>query len=283
MIAPPWAGSEDDQDLSHLIWEPSRSSGSSNAYGASEVPVAPEAGYHGRRSSFRIQNRALQANEIEELTQSDSSSKTTWSSRSFRSSASLTAENRNVPSEAPHLNARDRPSGSRDRPLMAGHVVYSSQSETVSGDSGSDCQPRRFRMKALSLGSNSGSEAAAANSAANVSHANDGTRGITRGVAGSSEPSNGMADLASVPLDEDGNLTSVGSILHHTGGCKPCLSVFTNEACEFNIDCEFCHFPHKKKGKTRPCKKKRDRYRKLCDHMGQPVEDGDGATRDGED
>merc|ERR1712190_482986 len=38
--------------------------------------------------------------------------------------------------------------------------------------------------------------------------------------------------------------------------------------CSMGITCEFCHFPHQKRtGKMRPCKGKRDRYRKFVDRL----------------
>jgi len=61
-----------------------------------------------------------------------------------------------------------------------------------------------------------------------------------------------------VPHDEHGNLSSVGSIPHATGACRPC--VFANserKACQNGLECLFCHLPHTPKKRMRFCKKKR--------------------------
>jgi len=49
-----------------------------------------------------------------------------------------------------------------------------------------------------------------------------------------------------VPKDENGNPTSLGSANHFEGGCKPCLFVVQHRECRNGIDCTFCHFPHKR-------------------------------------
>lgn len=60
-------------------------------------------------------------------------------------------------------------------------------------------------------------------------------------------------------------LPSVGSVLHEAGTCKPCLFMHTKIGCQNGETCEFCHFRHKRSGKARPCKGKRERYRKLVE------------------
>lgn len=70
-----------------------------------------------------------------------------------------------------------------------------------------------------------------------------------------------------VPRDETGNLTSIGSTLHDEGGCRPCLFVNAKIGCQNGTLCDFCHFPHKRKNTPRPCKGKRDRYRKMIVRM----------------
>merc|ERR1719352_559790 len=76
-----------------------------------------------------------------------------------------------------------------------------------------------------------------------------------------------LAELkASVRQDKDGQPTSVGSS-NHPNTCKPCLFVFTKFSCENGIFCTFCHFKHKRGNRPRPCKGKRNRYRKLMEHM----------------
>jgi len=69
--------------------------------------------------------------------------------------------------------------------------------------------------------------------------------------------------LASIPRDENGQISSVGAIPHETGTCKPCLFVHTRIGCQNGVECDFCHLSHRRKSKPRPCKGKRDRYRKL--------------------
>jgi hypothetical protein len=64
-------------------------------------------------------------------------------------------------------------------------------------------------------------------------------------------------------------VASLGSARHDFGECKPCLFVNTNVGCQNGAGCDFCHFTHKRKSKPRPCKGKRDRYRKLLTRMEQ--------------
>jgi len=86
-----------------------------------------------------------------------------------------------------------------------------------------------------------------------------------------------------VVLDETGNVTSMGSALHWEDQCKPCLFVHTKVGCQNGASCEFCHFPHKRKNKPRPCKGKRDRYRKLISRMEQEIDERDGEGGVGEE
>lgn len=67
--------------------------------------------------------------------------------------------------------------------------------------------------------------------------------------------------LTQVPLNEDGEPTSIGSVGHPA--CKPCLFVHTDMKCERGVTCRFCHFEHRRRSRPRPCKGKRERYRKL--------------------
>eukprot|EP00747_Dinoflagellata_sp_TGD_P170875 gnl/TRDRNA2_/TRDRNA2_203594_c0_seq1.p1 gnl/TRDRNA2_/TRDRNA2_203594_c0~~gnl/TRDRNA2_/TRDRNA2_203594_c0_seq1.p1 ORF type:complete len:322 (-),score=48.06 gnl/TRDRNA2_/TRDRNA2_203594_c0_seq1:93-992(-) len=61
-----------------------------------------------------------------------------------------------------------------------------------------------------------------------------------------------------IPRNEDGELTSVGSMRHHEQGCTPCLFWFRN-TCAKSIQCGYCHFVHKeqKTRRIRPSKKTR--------------------------
>eukprot|EP00747_Dinoflagellata_sp_TGD_P200799 gnl/TRDRNA2_/TRDRNA2_74228_c0_seq1.p1 gnl/TRDRNA2_/TRDRNA2_74228_c0~~gnl/TRDRNA2_/TRDRNA2_74228_c0_seq1.p1 ORF type:complete len:236 (+),score=44.33 gnl/TRDRNA2_/TRDRNA2_74228_c0_seq1:51-758(+) len=50
---------------------------------------------------------------------------------------------------------------------------------------------------------------------------------------------------------------SKGSVLHGTGGCKPCLWLHTIRGCKFSSECEFCHLDSHKSA-PRASKRKRD-------------------------
>lgn len=72
-----------------------------------------------------------------------------------------------------------------------------------------------------------------------------------------------------VPLDASGRRTSLGSIAHAGRGsdCTPCRLFHSSAGCPDGVLCEFCHFPHNRKSRVRPCKGKRERYRKLLKRM----------------
>jgi len=82
-------------------------------------------------------------------------------------------------------------------------------------------------------------------------------------------PAEQEALLQRLPLTDEGKLTSLGSLDHENNFCRPCLFVHTKVGCMNGPVCDFCHFPHKRKNKPRPCKGKRDRYRKLISRMDQ--------------
>lgn len=81
--------------------------------------------------------------------------------------------------------------------------------------------------------------------------------------------------LEPVRLNEQGEPTSVGSA-GHDQSCKPCLFVHSKVGCRKGVMCEFCHFKHNRRSRPRPCKGKRNRYRKLLNRLeaGQQAEDG---------
>jgi hypothetical protein len=61
-----------------------------------------------------------------------------------------------------------------------------------------------------------------------------------------------------IPRDQNGNFTSIGSIYHACNQCKPCVFAHNAEkACANGIACEFCHFYHEPRKRTRASKKKR--------------------------
>lgn len=76
----------------------------------------------------------------------------------------------------------------------------------------------------------------------------------------------------------EGAVYSVGSQDHDKGTCKPCLFVKSPIGCKNGTDCEFCHLAHKRKNTMRPCKTKRNRYRKL---IQKGLDMGAEATVDG--
>jgi len=67
----------------------------------------------------------------------------------------------------------------------------------------------------------------------------------------------------------DGKLPSTGSRLHEVGMCRPC--VFVRQSCVYGEDCSYCHFAHPKKSKNRPCKGRRERFRKQVSQMEQMI------------
>jgi hypothetical protein len=46
-----------------------------------------------------------------------------------------------------------------------------------------------------------------------------------------------------IPLDEEGNATSLGSILHLEGSCKPC-AFLNKQRCHKKDLCIYCHYVH---------------------------------------
>nr|PVC53987.1 hypothetical protein MACL_00003394 [Theileria orientalis] len=55
-----------------------------------------------------------------------------------------------------------------------------------------------------------------------------------------------------IPLDDNGKLTSIGSVRHLIGDCKPCaFNRHHTKTCMNGIRCNFCHFDHTAKRKTR--------------------------------
>jgi len=79
--------------------------------------------------------------------------------------------------------------------------------------------------------------------------------------------------LQRVPRDEEGELTSVGSILHARGTCKPCVFAHSErKACKSGASCTFCHFEHAPKRRLRVCKKKREELKRFTEEQRQQEE-----------
>lgn len=93
----------------------------------------------------------------------------------------------------------------------------------------------------------------------------------------SSQDSSALEGASPNPLS---NLAvpSLGSARHELEACKPCLFVHTEAGCQKGALCDFCHYPHKRKSKPRPCKGKRDRYRRLLTRMEGALENVDDAS-----
>jgi len=69
---------------------------------------------------------------------------------------------------------------------------------------------------------------------------------------------------------------SVGSALHVSGHCKPCVFVKSTAQCYKGIDCTFCHMHHKRSNHPRPSKAKRSWYKRLIERSSEhPGDDED--------
>jgi len=67
-----------------------------------------------------------------------------------------------------------------------------------------------------------------------------------------------------VPLDAEGKPTSIGTMKHEAGLCKPCVFFPSEIGCSNGITCLFCHITHAR-AQRRLCKSKRERYKKLIE------------------
>eukprot|EP00930_Biecheleria_cincta_P087417 TRINITY_DN76650_c0_g1_i1.p1 TRINITY_DN76650_c0_g1~~TRINITY_DN76650_c0_g1_i1.p1 ORF type:complete len:314 (+),score=67.72 TRINITY_DN76650_c0_g1_i1:126-1067(+) len=84
-----------------------------------------------------------------------------------------------------------------------------------------------------------------------------------------------------VPKDANGQPTSKGSIWHQEGNCRPCFFFKSPVGCSKGVECTFCHFHHRRRERTRPCKSKRDRFKKLVDRMtaSECAEEADTSSK----
>lgn len=64
-----------------------------------------------------------------------------------------------------------------------------------------------------------------------------------------------------IPVDSEGQPTSLGSMHHSARKCNPCLYFCTPAGCPTGVLCTECHIPHIRKNGYRPCKAKRDRQK----------------------
>jgi|Transcript_47133 hypothetical protein len=69
---------------------------------------------------------------------------------------------------------------------------------------------------------------------------------------------------------KSGGVMSEGSALHWQGLCTPC-SFFSqsNGGCRQGLNCDFCHLFHTRSTNSRPGKHRRERHRKIIDHVMQ--------------
>mmetsp|Transcript_39855 Transcript_39855/g.100107 ORF Transcript_39855/g.100107 Transcript_39855/m.100107 type:complete len:134 (-) Transcript_39855:25-426(-) len=69
------------------------------------------------------------------------------------------------------------------------------------------------------------------------------------------------------------DLPSLGSKLHSKRRCRPCAFVRSDAGCQDGAACRFCHMPHanSEKMQIRPCKGKRDRYKKFVDKLMRDI------------
>jgi hypothetical protein len=172
------------------------------------------------------------------------------------------------------------------------------------GSQGSKAKGIKLRNKALTkeqlavMDTSSGSQTISGGAARNQFHSSSLSDSASSALQSSDLESSvdgpgaqGPGDARELAQQEGlaaGDHPSVGSIRHELGACKPCLFVRTHVGCQNGMNCTFCHYLHKSKSKPRPCKGKRDRYRKLLIRMEQnaegkaQVEDDDGPD-EGED
>jgi len=76
--------------------------------------------------------------------------------------------------------------------------------------------------------------------------------------------------LKEIPLDESGNLTSLGSLHHKEGECSPCQFWFKG-VCINGLACNHCHFAHEgqRPRRLRPSKQGRLRMKKRSQQEGE--------------
>lgn len=70
--------------------------------------------------------------------------------------------------------------------------------------------------------------------------------------------------------------------LHEQGTCKVCVFFSTPLGCNRGAACTFCHQRHSRKDKSRPCKSKRERQKRIIDRVqgiGEPALNEDSRAR----
>lgn len=65
---------------------------------------------------------------------------------------------------------------------------------------------------------------------------------------------------------------SIGTALHKSGTCKPCLFVTNQFGCIDGANCQFCHLRHTRVDRPRPSKQKRERFKKFQERIFSQAE-----------
>lgn len=96
-------------------------------------------------------------------------------------------------------------------------------------------------------------------------HASSSSAGHQEGPGSSDEDLEDELEEPASPSAE----WSVGSQLHAAGQCKPCHYVKMPGGCYNGKDCTFCHLPHSKSTRSRPCKNKRMKWKRFAGFLEQ--------------
>lgn len=91
----------------------------------------------------------------------------------------------------------------------------------------------------------------------------------------SSASSSAVRGSSARPL-EDLEL-SLGSRGHATGDCTPCYFAHRSAGCNSGSACKFCHLPHQRKHKVRPCRQRRDRFQIYLENMHKELDENSDA------
>lgn len=88
--------------------------------------------------------------------------------------------------------------------------------------------------------------------------------------------------LAQIPRTVNGDLASVGSILHERGECSPCAYWFKG-ICKYSVSCTYCHVLHEgqKSKRLRPSKQTRLRMRRWEAMQQSSNQEAEGEASDG--
>jgi len=66
---------------------------------------------------------------------------------------------------------------------------------------------------------------------------------------------------------------SVGSLLHASGKCTPCMYFNRESGCQKIESCKFCHIRHQRKHRDWPCKEWRDRFYRHVEQLHKEIEE----------